>query len=226
MAKRRSKVDWEAIRREWRANQLSICEIARQHGISDAAIHRKRKRDEAAGKSWGERDLSAEIRRRVRAKVSVSDEKVRERDTKPEPEVTDEEIIERFANRGAQVQLLHRKDIAKLRQLEQNLIAEINNNPTKLYITQYQGKIVQKTVALTAAERAAAAANLAQVQHKRIALERQAFNLDEDFPPSGASLNDDVTVNRILAAAVGLASNKTPTLPCMEKRRKQEEEKI
>lgn len=218
MAKRRPKADWEAIRREWRANQLSICEIARQHGISDAAIHRRRKKDEAAGKSWGERDLSAEIRRRVRAKVSVSDEKVRDRNARREPEATDEEIIERFADRGAQVQLLHRKDIAKLRQLEQNLIDEIDNNPTKLYITQYQGEIVEKVVALTAAERAAAAANLAQVQHKRIALERQAFNLDDDSPPPSTNPDNDVTVNRILAAAVGLASNKTPTLPCMEKR--------
>lgn len=166
------KLDWDVIEQEFRAGQISIREIARRHGCSDAAIHKHAKKEK-----W-KRDLAEKVRKRVSDRlvrglaVSSSD-------------ATDDELVEAAAERGAEVVALHRADINALRDLEQRLIAEIDGEPTKLYITQYQGKIVEKVVGLTAAERCAAAANLAQVQHKRIALERQAFSLDESDVGSG-----------------------------------------
>lgn len=168
--------DWEAIEREYVAGQLSIREIARHHGCSDVAIVRKAKR-----LGW-ERDLSNVVRKKVRSKLarsSVSTPRVSTR------KVSDKEIIEQAAERGAQVISLHRKDIASLRELEEQLIEELKSGPTKLYMAQYQGQVIQQTVALTAAERAQAANNLANVQHKRIALERQAYNLDSDDGDEG-----------------------------------------
>jgi hypothetical protein len=35
--------DWDAIEREYRAGQLSIKELARQHKLSDTAIHKRAK---------------------------------------------------------------------------------------------------------------------------------------------------------------------------------------
>jgi transposase-like protein len=166
------RYDWEAIERDYVAGQISIREIARQHGCNDAAIHRKARR-----LGW-ERDLSAVVRKTVRSKLArsgVSSARVSKR------KVSDKEIIEQAAERGAQVVSLQRKDIASLRELEEQLIAELKDGPKKLYITQYQGEIVSKEVSLTVAERAQAANNLANVQHKRIALERQAYNLDDDL---------------------------------------------
>jgi len=162
---KRKTYDWEAIEREYRAGQLSIREIARQHGCSAPAITQRAKRH-----GW-RRDLTAEVRKRVNANLVNANINT--------SNATDEEIIKETADQGAQVIHLHRKDIAALRELEASLIREMQEEPTKLWIGQYQGEIVEKVVGLTASERAQAANNLANVQHKRIALERQAFNLDE-----------------------------------------------
>lgn len=165
---KRRKVDWESIEREYRAGSLSICEIARQNGVSHQAISKKSKKE-----GWI-RDLTAEVRKRVNQKL-VADA-VASCNGKA---ATDEEITEAAAKRGVEVVKLHRKHINNLRKLEESLINELQNNPKKLYLAQFQGKIIQKEVELTASERAMAANNLANVQHKRIALERQAYNLDD-----------------------------------------------
>ena len=159
------QTDWEAIEREYRIGQLSMAEIARRHKITRSAICHKAKR---ANPPW-ERDLVEAVKARIRHKLST--------DVNGD-NVEDDDLIEAAAARGANVVRLHRKDIAALRKLEAALIEELAGNPTKLYITQYQGQIIEKVVGLTAAERALAANNLANVQHKRIQLERQAYSLD------------------------------------------------
>jgi hypothetical protein len=55
-----STPDWDAIERQYRAGQLSIKELARQHKLSDTAIHKR-----AKAKGWT-RDLSGAVRTRVR----------------------------------------------------------------------------------------------------------------------------------------------------------------
>ena len=37
----RKVIDWERVEAQFRAGQLSVREIARQHGISDKAIRKK-----------------------------------------------------------------------------------------------------------------------------------------------------------------------------------------
>ena len=161
-------VDWEAIEREYRAGVLSICAIAKAHGISDAAIHKKAKL-----RGWC-RDLAEQVRAKVREKLVRAE--VRKSNASPE------EIIDAASERGAVVIETHRKDINKLREIEQQLLAELgdpDNPPTKLYLAQYQGQVVQQIVGIAVTERASALQALSSVQHKRIQLERQAFNLDE-----------------------------------------------
>lgn len=165
MATTRKKIDWEAIEREYRAGIKSVCEIASEYNCTEGAI-----RYRAKTRGW-QRELASKIRKRIREKLL--------RNNLRKDNVKDEEIVEASSDEGVQLVFSHRKDIAALRELETNLIEELKNNPTKLYITQYQGKIVQKELSLTASERAAAANNLANVQHKRIQLQRQAFSLDE-----------------------------------------------
>jgi len=165
---KRPSYDWEAIEKEYRAGQMSLRAISNKYGPAPSSIASR-----ATRKGWV-RDLSDDVRRAIRVKLALANEKANKANANPA------EIIEEAATRGVEVVLSHRKDIANLKSLEQSLIAELQENPTKLYLTQYRGEIVEKVVGLTAAERAAAAANLAQVQHKRIALERQAFSLDDD----------------------------------------------
>jgi len=143
---KRKKIDWEAIRRELFANQLSIREIARHHNISDTAIRKKAKRE-----GWT-RKLAGKVHEAVREKMVRSEVRT--------PSASDDEVVDGASDRVIEVLQLQRKDIANLRELESQLIEELKNNPTKLYLTQYKGKIVQKTVALTASERAMAATTL------------------------------------------------------------------
>ena len=163
-----SKIDWELIENEYRAGSLSVSEIARQNKISHQAVFKRAKE-----KGW-RRDLTEAVRKRIKQKlVAVA---VAGRNGK----ASDEEITEAAAERGKEVALLQRKDIARLRTLELSVIDEVQNNPTKLYLAQYQGQVVERIVSLTASEKAMAVNNLANVQHKRIALERQAYNIDPD----------------------------------------------
>ena len=166
MAGKRKQIDWEPIKKEFCAGQLSIKEIGRRHDCSDTAIRKKARQE-----GW-QRNLADKVREKVREKLVRSE--VRDQNA------NEDEIVDEAATRGFQVVISHRKDIRALRELEAKLIDELQNNPTKLYITQYQGGIIEKVVDLTAAEKAQAANNLANVQFKRIHLERRAFNLDDD----------------------------------------------
>ena len=55
----RKSVDWEAIEREYRAGQLAVVEIGRQHGLSHTAINKRAKRD-----GWT-RNLADRVRKKV-----------------------------------------------------------------------------------------------------------------------------------------------------------------
>ena len=178
MAKR-NKIDWEAIWPDYRAGALSKREVARQHGVDFGYMCRQAK------KLGISRDLSGEVQKAVATKLMT--------DLVITDNATDDQIIEESSEKVAEVLRLHRKDIRDLRRLEKGLIAELDGKPTKLYIAQYQGKIIQKTVALTVSERAQAANNLANVQHKRVALERQAYGVDTKEREDGdiKSISDD-----------------------------------
>jgi len=58
----RPVIDWEAIEREFRAGQLSVVEIGRQHGLSHTAINKRAKRD-----GWT-RNLADKVRKAVSAR--------------------------------------------------------------------------------------------------------------------------------------------------------------
>ena len=59
----RKSVDWEAIEREYRAGQLTVVEIGRQHGLSHTAINKRAKRD-----GWT-RNLANRVRKEVSARL-------------------------------------------------------------------------------------------------------------------------------------------------------------
>lgn len=184
------KYDWEIIREEVAAGQLSLKEIARRHGCSDTAIRKKIKEF-----GW-KRNLSDRVREQVRNKL------VREvRDDNANS--TDEQIVEAAAERGAALVRTHREDISKLRDMELRLLAELgdeNNPPTKVHVSSHLGNVTQTVLGITVTERIAALQSLSVVQHKRIQLERQAFNLDDE-----GSQKKQATLADILAEIDGQA---------------------
>jgi len=195
------RYDWVAIKKEYRTATYSDAELARRHGCSRRAIQ---KRVEKEG--WT-RDLAGAVRQTFTAKMVAEDARVA-RKVADDNAKSDESEVDRAAEVRLDVVLLHRSDIKALREEEQRLLAELGDSPTKLWVGQYQGQVIEHKVGIAVTERASALQALAAVQHKRIQLERQAFHIEDrpveitgkdggpikheivSFPPVFASIDD------------------------------------
>lgn len=181
----RKKIDWDVIEKEYRAGQLSNVQIGQNYGVSEAAIRKKAKQE-----GW-RKDLADRVRQEIKEKLVRGEVRgeVRGPNAKPAAEkATDKKIVDEVAERGVRLVLEQRKDIENLRRLEDLLINELMGTPTKVHVSQHQGKVTKTVLSLTAAERAQAANNLANVQHKRIQLQRQNYNLDDPLPEGEVKL--------------------------------------
>lgn len=109
---KRKTPDWEAIEREYRAGQLSIRQIAANHGVTDTAIRKRAKSEE-----WV-RDLTVKVRDAINHRVVRT--QVR---TDPSRELrTEREIIAAAADRGASAVHGHLARAARLARIaERNL---------------------------------------------------------------------------------------------------------
>jgi hypothetical protein len=160
-AKKKAATDWEAIEREFRAGQLSLREIAREHGITDTAIRKKAKEF-----GWV-RDLSEQVREKVRTELV--------RDAVRTPNAREPEIVEAAAARGVEVVREHRRDIAGARRRAARIGSQIDRLLEVLETMQPEDENFLGRVS------SAASANnaLSQALSRVIPLERQAFSLDE-----------------------------------------------
>lgn len=167
--------DWEAIEREYRAGQLSVVEIGRQHGISHTAINKRAKRD-----GWT-RDLANKVRREVSARL-VSEE-VSEANAK--------EAVETAATRGVELVRQHRRSLGRAQTIIEKLLFELERGTDK--IDEIEEDIEAETVkdrdgkrrdrmlkAVSLPSRASTAAALSLTIKNIIPLERQAFSLDDN----------------------------------------------
>jgi len=176
------KYNWTLIHREYRTGQLSDSELCRKHGCSRGALQKKR---DAEG--WV-KDLTQQVNEATRAKLITEDANVAgSKVAAKEQGVTridaaDLNEIELAAQTRLEVVRSHRRDIAKMQEIEQQILAELGdtaNPPTKVHVSNYQGTITQTVLGIAVTDRASALQALAGVQHKRVQLERQAFNLDD-----------------------------------------------
>lgn len=183
------RADWEKIHADFRAGKLSVCEIARQHGISDAAI---RKRAKAQG--WV-RDLGDRVRQETRAKLAREDAKPvgsgfgsgsgsgfsREDEAR---------TIEIAADRGVAVVREHRAILRRGFDLADRMLNELEAVTTKRdelvalieEATKDDKSPQRRNAMLKAVEvpgRIAALKDLSMSLKNLIPLDRQAFNLDE-----------------------------------------------
>jgi hypothetical protein len=195
----RKQVDWEAIEREFRAGQLSVSEIGRQHGVSHTAINKK-----AKAQGWS-RNLAAKVKEAVSAKL-VSD---------GVSTASARETIEAAATRVVEVVRSHRNDIANGRKIAQTLFAELieGSDPENRETIEVEiedetkgdanGKrraMMLRAVALPS--RASVLLALSSAMKNFIQLERQAFNI-EGSPGDDDSSDTQRSVNEISAAIEG-----------------------
>lgn len=177
--------DWEAIEREYRAGVLSIREIARQAGVTDTAI---RKRARAEG--W-ERDLTQKVRETARARLVREDgSQAGSQDRR----ANDAEVISSAAERQVEVVRQHRAAIGRGRDLTMRLLDELDATTTRAgELSQLiadaakadSGMAKRRDAMLRAVGlggRATVMRDLSTAAKNWIALERQAFSIDDGDP--------------------------------------------
>ena len=175
------QTDWEAIEAEYRSGTISNSELGRKYDVSEGAI---RKRAKAQG--WT-KDLTEKVQTAVRDKLVRAE--VREVNARTSSR-TDAEIIEAAAETAVQVVQIHRRDVrngrticaalfAELQDTSANreLIAECIESETQDDLSPTRRNQMMKAVSLPT--RARAMLDLSAAMKNLVAVERQAFNLDD-----------------------------------------------
>lgn len=177
--------DWERIELDYRAGVKSLREIAAEHAISEGAIRKRAKRD-----GWV-RDLSAKIQ--AKADELVRKEAVRS-EVRTEKAASERETIEANAQAVASVKLAHRKDIQRTRGITMRLLEELEyqTGAENVFLLEQLGDLLRseddrgqdrlndlyhKIISLPG--RAKTMKDLGESLRVLVALERQAFGLDD-----------------------------------------------
>ncbi len=221
MSEKKAPIDWEAIEGLYRTGVLSIREIAKQHGISDAAI---RKRAEKFG--W-QRDLSAQVAQQVRSELvrtqvrtPHTQEQVRtdvRTTVRTEPPTgpraasrTEREIVDDAVATVVQVVRSHRQDISHGRDIVALLLGQLVDVAQSR--DELEGIIDQETAddktpqrrahlmrAISIPAHAKVISDLSTAMKNLVALERQAFNISDIAAPSAIEEATDDELDRAIA---------------------------
>ena len=189
----RKVIDWESVEIQYRAGIRSLKDIGREFDVSDAAIVKRAKRD-----GWT-RDLKAKIHAKAESKVSES---LVSAEVSAQTRVREREVIEANANAVASVRLAHRRDIQRARSITMSLLGELEGQTgaETVELLQQLGVLMRsdddkgqdklndlyhKIISLPG--RARTMKDLGESLRVLVALERQAFGLDDkDNAPEDA----------------------------------------
>lgn len=199
------KPDWPAIEPHYRAGLRTMSEIAREFGVSRAAIFKHAAKQNPP---WL-RDLEPAIKQAAQALVTKEAAKVTaeqvtgysDKVTKTAPAFTDTQIVEAGASQLALVRIGHRQDIAALRAIIRGLLADLGATvamPESFAIVYDVLANLDEPAVNTLREmaeivtslpgRTKIAKDLADAMHKCIGMEREAFGLDTKGGTDGLPL--------------------------------------
>jgi hypothetical protein len=170
-------IDWEKIELDYRAGIKSLRQIAGEHDIAESGIRRRAKQYE-----WA-RDLSEKIK-------AKADDIVRTKTT-----ISEKDKIDASANEVASVRLAHRKDIQRSRKIAMSLFDELEMmvGQENVKLLEMLGELMwspddkcndkvndlyMKIISMPG--RVKSMKDLSDTLKTLIALERQAFGLDDE----------------------------------------------
>lgn len=182
--------DWELIERLYRAGLLSVREIATAQGVSHTAIQKKAK----AG-NW-ERDLKAKIKAKADSLVAKAEVATK---VATEKLATEKGIVDGNAQVVADIRMAHRKDIGRNRALAlkmmeeleamtdnrelfaqlRDIIESVDGNDEDGKSDAYEKMQQAFRGALSLPGRVKMSKELSETLRVLIALERQAYGIDE-----------------------------------------------
>ena len=179
-------IDWEKIELDYRAGIKSLRQIAGEHDIAESAIRRRAKQYE-----WV-RDLSEKIK--AKADDIVRKESVRS-SVRTKTTISEKDTIDANANEVASVRLAHRKDIQRSRKIAMSLFDELEMmvGQENVKLLEMLGELMwspddkgndkvndlyMKIISMPG--RVKSMKDLSDTLKTLIALERQAFGLDDE----------------------------------------------
>lgn len=199
---------WPTIEADYRAGIKSVRQIAREHGLSEAAIRKRAKAD-----AWT-RDLSAAIQ--AKADELVRNEAVRT-EVRNANRVPDKVVVDANANAVYRVQMAHRAGLTKLSELRDALLAELVSSaaPEAKPAASPAGieNPPEAAAGLTLPARIGSLKQLAEVDEKIRRGEREAYGIDKIQPDEGgivSKLSDAERASR-LAALFAIAKKRAAT---------------
>jgi hypothetical protein len=179
-------IDWEKIELDYRAGIKSLRQIAGEHDIAESGIRRRAKQYE-----WV-RDLSEKIK--AKADDIVRKESVRS-SVRTKTTISEKDKIDASANEVASVRLAHRKDIQRSRKIAMSLFDELEHQVGIENVENLEklGELLRsdddkgrdalndlymKIISMPG--RVKSMKDLSDTLKTLIALERQAFGLDDE----------------------------------------------
>lgn len=178
------QTDWEAVQELYRVGVASLRAIAAQHNCTEGAIRKRAKKE-----SWP-RDLKAKVK--AKAEELVRKSEVRKTVRKGQA-VTETMQITAAATLQADIILSHRQDIPAARKLVSKLFKELELQTDGIELLEALGEIMRsenesgqdkrndlynKVISLSG--RSTTLKSLVDSLKVMIALEREAFGLDDD----------------------------------------------
>lgn len=184
MSSEKKIIDWETLSVHYRAGIRSLKDMGLQFGVSDAAIIKKARKE-----GWT-RDLKGKIKAKADKLVSVA---MVSAEVSAQTKVTEKLTIEVEAQVRSRIILSHRQDIPAARKLVSKLFKELELTTDSIELLSELGEIMRmpnesgqdkrndlynKVISLSG--RSTTLKSLVDSLKVMIALEREAFGLDDD----------------------------------------------
>ncbi|MNM07768.1 hypothetical protein D3C81_178200 [compost metagenome] len=201
--------DWERIEQLYRAGVLSVREIGGACGVSHTAINKR-----AKSGGW-ERNLKAKIQAKADALVSRAEVST---EVSKETLATERGIVEANAQVIANIRISHRTDIGRYRKLANSLLEELEGLTDNRDLFGQLGDLLrseddngqdklndlyQKVISLPS--RTKTLKDLGDTLKVLIALERQAYSIDDEQPVDDRSKLTEEELDRRIAKLSGSA---------------------
>ena len=183
-------VDWDAVAIDIRAGILTDREIGAKHGRSHTSIQKY------AAKHGIERDLTARIQQKTKAKVAkaqVAKESCQER-----VKLTQEQTIEIAAEAAATIVIKQQGRIGRHLRLSESLLSELESQTIDRTLYEQLGELMAAPdengidrlnelyrKIISTPSRIDSHKKAVETEKTLVALERQAFNLDKDATEDG-----------------------------------------
>ena len=187
-----ARVDWDALEPHYRAGIRALKDIGKQFEVSAPAIVQHAKKN-----GWT-RNLKAKIKAKADAKVAAAmlNEAVLNGQVNAKAKVNEALTVEVESEVQARIRLSQRKDIGKGRELVNSLMAELEAQTGSMDLMLRLGELMAQPdengvdklrdlyhKAISLGNRVGTMKSLAEALKNLIALERQAFGMDDKDPP-------------------------------------------